>query len=151
LHDIGKVGIPDLILRKPGRLTPEEFAIIQQHSLIGDAILKRSPAMALARLVARSHHEHWDGTGYPDGLVADGIPLVARLVAVVDVFDALMSTRPYKGPWQLEAAISEIERGQGTHFDPGVVKAFLSLYRQGKFLDLIAKAVAPAPPKPTFE
>jgi len=151
LHDIGKVGIPDLILRKPGPLTAEEFAIIKQHSLIGDAILKRSPAMALARLVARSHHEHWDASGYPDGLAGEDIPLVARLVAVVDVFDALMSTRPYKGPWQLEAAISEIERGSGGHFDPRVVNSFLTLYREGKFLDLIAKAVAPAPPLPTFD
>lgn len=151
LHDIGKVGIPDQILRKPGRLTAEEFAIIQQHALIGDAILKRSPAMALARLVARSHHEHWDGSGYPDGAAGENIPLVARLVAVVDVFDALMSTRPYKGPWQLEAAIHEIEKGSGSHFDPQVVTAFFSLYRQEKFLDLIAKAIAPAPAMPIFE
>jgi len=151
LHDIGNVGIPDLILRKPGRLTAEEFAIIQQHSLIGDAILKRSPAMALARLVARSHHEQWNGSGYPDGASGEDIPMVARLVAVVDVFDALMSTRPYKGPWQLDVAVSEIERGSGSHFDPRVVAAFLNLYRQGKFLDLIAKAVAPTPAMPTFD
>lgn len=151
LHDIGKVGIPDQILRKPGRLTAEEFAIVQQHALIGDAILKRSPAMALARLVARSHHEHWDGTGYPDATKGADIPLVARLVAVVDVFDALVSTRPYKGPWQLEDAVGEIEKGRGTHFDPHVVDAFLNLHRQSKFLDLIAKAVAPSPALPTFE
>jgi response regulator RpfG family c-di-GMP phosphodiesterase len=141
LHDIGKVGIPDDILRKPGKLTAEEFEVIKQHSKIGDSILKRSPALANARIVARSHHEHWDGNGYPDGLRGDAIPYVARLVAVVDVFDALLSARPYKGPWQVEKSIAEIERGLGNHFDPVIAKTFISLYTRGALHDLIEMSV----------
>ena len=137
LHDIGKVGIPDDILRKPGKLTAEEFEVIKQHSKIGDSILKRSPALANARIVARSHHEHWNGSGYPDGLQGNDIPYVARLVAVVDVFDALLSTRPYKGAWQVEHAIGEIERGLGHHFDPVIAKKFIALYESGALQDLI--------------
>jgi len=145
LHDIGKVGIPDSVLRKPGKLTPEEFAVIQRHSEIGDSILKHSPSLAVARLVARSHHERWDGSGYPDGLIGDDIPYVARLVAIVDVFDALISARPYKGPWQAEAAAAEIERGVGTLFDPLPAQAFLVLYRRGDLADLVAAAHEASP------
>ncbi len=145
LHDIGKVGIPDAVLRKPGSLTREEFAVIQQHSLIGDTILKRSPAMALARLVARYHHERWDGSGYPDGKAGETIPYVARIVAVVDVFDALMSVRPYKGPWSEEQAVAEIEAGTGKHFDPVVARAFLAICKRGGFADLIQSANGEAP------
>jgi response regulator RpfG family c-di-GMP phosphodiesterase len=140
LHDIGKVGIPDTVLRKPGSLTAQEFAVIQQHSVIGDTILKRSPAMALARLVARSHHERWDGSGYPDGTAGTAIPYVARIVAVVDVFDALMSTRPYKGPWSADRAIAEIAAGSGTHFEPAIAEAFLAICRRGGFDDLVSAA-----------
>lgn len=145
LHDIGKVGIPDGVLRKPGKLTPEEFEVIKSHAKIGDAILKRSPALAVARLVARSHHERWDGNGYPDGTAGDDIPYVARIVAVVDVFDALISARPYKGPWQVSEAIAEIERGRGKHFDPHVAGAFLAIYQRGELGDLIDAAVAKEP------
>ena len=146
LHDIGKVGIPDAVLRKPGKLTPEEFAVIKRHSAIGDSILMRSPSLAVARLVARSHHERWDGSGYPDGLAGEDIPYVARLVAIVDVFDALISARPYKGPWQAEDAAAEIERGAGTMFELKPAQAFLALYRRGALADLIAAALAPSPP-----
>jgi putative two-component system response regulator len=147
LHDIGKVGIPDDILRKPGRLTTDEFEIIKQHSIIGDSILRRSPVLETARVVARSHHEHWDGSGYPDGLQGENIPYVARLVAVADVFDALLSARPYKGPWQVDQAIAEIERGAGKYFDPRIAGAFISLYARGALQDLIkTSSSSPAVP-----
>ncbi|MEI6559011.1 MAG: HD domain-containing phosphohydrolase [Rhodospirillaceae bacterium] len=138
LHDVGKVGIPDNILRKPGKLTEEEFALMQRHTRIGEAVLSRSSSLVVARQVAMSHHEHWDGLGYPKGLKGAEIPFPARMVAVVDVFDALISMRPYKAPWMAAQAADEIARGSGTHFDPTVVDAFLALYRQGDFDDLIA-------------
>lgn len=141
LHDVGKVGIPDNILRKPGKLTPEEFAVMQRHTRIGDTVLSRSPSLAVARVVAKSHHERWNGSGYPDGLAGDTIPFAARIVAVADVFDALVSARPYKGPWTAEKAAAEIEAGTGQHFDPRVAEAFLKLYRDGRVDDLIAAAL----------
>lgn len=138
LHDIGKVGIPDNILRKPGKLTAEEFAVMKRHTRIGDAVLSRSVSLAVARVVAKSHHERWDGSGYPDGLSGEDIPYPARIVAVADVFDALLSIRPYKQQWQEADAAAQIQLGRGTHFDPQVVDAFLDLYRDGRFDDLIA-------------
>jgi response regulator RpfG family c-di-GMP phosphodiesterase len=138
LHDIGKVGIPDNILRKPGKLTEDEFAIMKRHTRIGDAVLSRSVSLAVARVVAKSHHERWDGSGYPDGLQGEDIPYPARIVAVADVFDALLSVQPYKQPWQEADAAGQIELGRGTHFDPQVVDAFMDLYRDGRFDDLIA-------------
>ena len=141
LHDVGKVGIPDHILRKPGPLTEEEFAEIQRHTLIGDAVLKRSPSLAMARLVARSHHEKWNGLGYPDGCKGDAIPFVARLVAVVDVFDALVSVRPYKGAWQKAAALAQIREGSGQHFDPVIADTFAALIEKGDMDDLIEAAI----------
>ena len=146
LHDVGKVGIPDSVLRKPGKLTAEEFTVIQRHTRIGDTILARSPALAISRVVARSHHERWNGSGYPDGLAGESIPFVARLVAVVDVFDALVSTRPYKGAWQAEKAVEEITLGIGTHFEPRIAEAFLKLCKRGDFDDLIAAALKPEAP-----
>jgi len=143
LHDVGKVGIPDQILRKPGPLSEGEFEVIKRHTLIGDAVLKRSPALSAARLVARSHHEKWDGTGYPDGLAGEAIPWVARLVAVVDAFDALISARPYKTSWTPEQAAAEIREGIGTHFDPRIATAFLTLFGSGSLDDLIAAASLP--------
>ena len=141
LHDVGKVGIPDHILRKPGSLSEEEFVQMQRHTLIGDAVLARSPSLAMARLVARSHHEKWNGNGYPDKLKGEAIPFVARLVAVVDVFDALVSARPYKGPWQKMEALEQIRRGRGTHFEPAIADAFLALIDKGEVDDLIDAAV----------
>jgi response regulator RpfG family c-di-GMP phosphodiesterase len=140
LHDVGKVGIPDVILRKPGRLTEDEFAQMQRHTLIGDAVLKRSPSLALARVVARSHHEQWNGNGYPDKLKGEDIPYVARLVAVVDVFDAMVSVRPYKGAWQKTAALAYIRTGSGQHFDPVIADTFAALVENGEMDDLIAAA-----------
>lgn len=138
LHDVGKVGIPDNILRKPGKLTPEEFTVIQSHTRIGDAVLRRSPSLAVSRIVARSHHERWDGKGYPDGLRGEEIPFAARVVAVVDVFDALVSMRPYKTAWTPDDALQEIIQGKNQHFDPRVADAFIELYREGQLDDLLA-------------
>ena len=140
LHDVGKVGIPDNILRKPGRLSESEFALIQRHTQIGDSILKRSPSLASSRIVARSHHERWDGTGYPDRLAGEAIPLSARIVAVVDVFDALVSHRPYKGIWVADKAINEIRQGIGSHFDPRIADSFIGLFERGELDDLITAA-----------
>jgi putative two-component system response regulator len=128
LHDIGKVGIPDRILLKPGRLTPEEMEVMKQHTTIGARILagSRSSTMTLAEEIALTHHERWDGTGYPRGLRGDAIPAAGRVTAVVDVFDALCSRRPYKAPMLPEAAISIVVEGRSTHFDPAVVDSFLA-------------------------
>ncbi len=143
LHDVGKVGIPDNLLRKAGPLDRDEYNAIQRHTRIGDAVLSRSVSLGVARVIARSHHEHWDGSGYPNGLQGVEIPFAARLVAVADVFDALISRRPYKEPWKPERAAAEIEACSGTHFDPQVVKAFMQLYRQHDLDDLIALADPP--------
>jgi putative two-component system response regulator len=131
LHDIGKVGIRDEILLKPGRLTAEEFEVMQQHAVIGANILDQAVTrsqsggfLAMAALIARFHHERFDGTGYPAGLVGKEIPLAARIVAVADVYDALTSVRPYKPAFPEDEARSTIERGSGRHFDPVIVEAF---------------------------
>ncbi len=127
MHDIGKVGTPDYILLKPGRLNPEEMDVMRQHALIGYNILKSSEAkmLQLAAEIAYSHHERFDGTGYPNGLKGDAIPLVGRIVAVADVFDALTNVRPYKQAWTLEAAKAFLLENSGTHFDPQCVDALL--------------------------
>jgi len=126
LHDLGKVAIPDEILLKPGKLDPDEFRIVQDHTLIGVRILagSRSKLLQLAEEIALTHHERWDGQGYPYGLEGEQIPLSGRIIAVVDVFDALTSRRPYKEPWSVSAAMDEIARLSGLHFDPQVVGAF---------------------------
>ncbi|WP_344982541.1 HD-GYP domain-containing protein, partial [Deinococcus rubellus] len=128
LHDLGKLCVPDQILRKPGRLTPEEWGVMQSHVVQGHDLATRIAGLAGQTLdVIRSHHEHWDGRGYPDGLAGTAIPLGARIFAVCDVYDALISERPYKKAWSHEEAVSEIKREVGHHFDPDVVRAFLSL------------------------
>ncbi len=126
LHDIGKIGIADAILSKPGKLTPEEMAIMREHVSIGARILERgsSELIRTAELIAQSHHEKWDGTGYPDQLSGTDIPIEARIVAIADVFDALCSERPYKAAWPIEKAYAEIIRCSGAHFDPTCVAAF---------------------------
>ncbi len=128
LHDVGKVGIPDMILLKPDRLSEAEFTIMKQHAVHGWEILKDSSSQ-LVRLAARiaiSHHEKFDGSGYPAGLAGDSIPLEGRIVAVADVFDALTSTRPYKVAWPMEKAVEFLVEQRGRHFDPACVDAFLS-------------------------
>jgi putative two-component system response regulator len=155
LHDIGKIGIPDTILLKRAALTPEEFALMQSHARIGAEILSGSEFAILnsAEEIARAHHERWDGGGYPDGLVCDEIPLPARLVAVADVFDALVHERPYKSAWPVDRAVAEIVRLAGIQFDPDVVSAFAQL-DHGALLAPIAiptGAPAAAPPHPPLE
>ncbi len=127
MHDIGKVGTPDTILLKPGRLNPDEMEIMRQHALIGYNILKSSEAkmLQLAAEIAYSHHERFDGTGYPNGLKGEAIPLAGRIVAVADVFDALTNVRPYKQAWTLDAARAFLIENSGSHFDPACVNALL--------------------------
>ncbi len=131
LHDIGKIGIPDHVLLKPGRLTPEEFEIMKTHTTIGARILSgsRSPMLQTAREIALTHHERWDGRGYA-GLVGDAIPLSGRIVAVADTFDALTQQRPYKEAWSWDAAIAAIDAERGLQFDPEVIDAFLRVMRR---------------------
>ena len=129
MHDIGKIAIPDSVLLKPGRLDDDERQIMQTHAERGAAVLagSKSPLIQMAENIARSHHERWDGTGYPSGLAGEEIPLAARICAVCDVFDALISKRPYKEAWPPSSALDEIQRGSGSHFDPEVVRAFLEI------------------------
>jgi len=127
LHDVGKIGIPDAILFKPGPLSPEEFSVMTTHTTIGAQLLAggRSAITMMAERVARSHHERWDGAGYPDRLAGTEIPLEARIVAVADFYDALTSDRPYRRAWSSERTVDAILASRGAHFDPQVVDAFL--------------------------
>jgi putative two-component system response regulator len=129
LHDVGKIGIPDGILLKPGRLSDPEMAIMRTHTRIGARILARgrSPMMTMAERIALSHHERWDGAGYPEGRAGEAIPLEARIVAVADFYDALTHDRPYRPAWTPAQTRAEIARGAGAHFDPQVAQAFLSM------------------------
>lgn len=129
LHDLGKIGIPDGVLLKPGRLTPQERAFMETHTTIGARILAHglSPMIVMAERIALSHHEKWDGTGYPAGLAGEAIPLEARIVALADFYDALSHDRPYRAAWPVADVLGEIERQTGKHFDPDVTRAFLSL------------------------
>ncbi|HMM46773.1 MAG TPA: response regulator [Thiobacillaceae bacterium] len=126
MHDIGKIGVPDHVLLKPGRHTPEEQEIMRLHPLIGYEILAGSPSryLQMGAVIALGHHEKFDGTGYPQGLTGEAIPLAARVVAVADVFDALMSPRPYKRAWSFEEALQYVRTESGKHFDPDCVRAF---------------------------
>jgi response regulator RpfG family c-di-GMP phosphodiesterase len=139
LHDVGKIGIPDAILLKPDKLTPAEFDVMKKHCELGLKVLSPRAAqdkmqascdmsmlLQMAREIAVSHHEKWDGSGYPAGLAGEQIPLVARIVAVADVFDALTSKRPYKPAFSLEKSQAIIAEGRGKHFDPQVADAFLA-------------------------
>ena len=128
LHDVGKIAIPDRILLKEGKLTPEEFTIMKSHAEVGSRILKggQSSEVIMAEEIARTHHERWDGSGYPAGLAGEEIPLTGRIVAVCDVFDALTSARPYKRAWTVEEATQEIANQSGRHFDPALVEKFLA-------------------------
>ncbi len=134
MHDIGKIGVPDAILRKPGRLTPEEFEQIKQHSEIGAELLDNAsesdPLLQMAKSIALTHHEKWDGTGYPSGLAGEDIPIEGRIVAIVDVFDALTSERPYKRGWSIEDAATLIRNNRGKHFDPELVDLFFAHFEE---------------------
>lgn len=145
LHDIGKVGIPDHILLKPGKLTPEEFEVMKTHTTLGgnaiaaaeDRVNTKSVFLRIARQIALGHHEKWDGSGYPFGLKGDDIPIPARLMAVADVYDALLSRRVYKSGMGYAEAAAIIIEGSGTHFDPDVVDAFVAI--QGEFIEIAEK------------
>jgi len=128
LHDVGKIGVPDQILLSPDPLSDEEFEVMKTHTRIGGDLLGGSefPLLRAAAEVARTHHERWDGAGYPDGLGGSDIPLMGRIVALADTFDALMHQRPYKEAWTLEQTLTEIEESREAHFDPDVVDAFRS-------------------------
>ncbi|MGC2166042.1 MAG: HD domain-containing phosphohydrolase [Gallionella sp.] len=132
MHDIGKIGIPDHILLKPGRLTADEVTIMKTHPLIGFQILQNSPSkyLSMGAEIALSHHEKFDGSGYPHGAQGDEIPLVARIVAVADVFDALTSRRPYKSKWSNEAGLAYLTSNSGKHFDPACIDAFATNFDQ---------------------
>jgi putative two-component system response regulator len=132
LHDVGKIGIPDCILLKAGPLTPCEWDTMKTHTTIGARILSsgRSEFMHLAQEIAQSHHERWDGTGYPDGLKGTRIPLAARIVSIADVFDALSSDRPYRPAYTVEDSCRAIELGSRTMFDPSLVEVFRSIVPQ---------------------
>ena len=129
MHDVGKIGIPDAVLQKPGPLDPQEWATMRRHPEIGAEIIGEHPSgvLRLARSVALAHHEKWDGSGYPAGLAGEHIPLEARIVAVADVFDALTSVRPYKKAWAPEDAMAHIAAQAGQHFDPELVHLFAPL------------------------
>lgn len=131
LHDVGKIGIPDSILLKPGKLSPEEFTLVKTHTIIGARILSgsRFPILRIAEDIAYSHHERWDGGGYT-GIRGEDIPLAGRIVTVADVFDALTHNRPYKAAWSIGDAVAEIERERGRQFDPALVDAFLRVIDQ---------------------
>jgi putative two-component system response regulator len=143
LHDIGKVGIPDRILLKPGSLTPEEFTVMKTHTTLGKLAIesaearlgKHVPFLQCAKDIAYSHQEKWDGSGYPEGLSGDAIPLSARLMAVADVYDALITRRVYKPAFTHEVAVDLIKKGRGKHFDPDIADAFMSI-------DMHFKAIA---------
>ncbi|MEP6550737.1 MAG: HD domain-containing phosphohydrolase [Gemmatimonadales bacterium] len=134
LHDVGKIGIPDAILLKPGRLTPKERRIMETHVAIGAEMLAggRSPLVQGAERIARGHHERWDGKGYPDGLAKEHIPIEARIVGVADFLDALTHNRPYRRAWSVAKTVAKIVAGRGTHFDPIVVDAMLAIRSAGQ-------------------
>ncbi len=138
LHDIGKIGIPDNILNKPGKLDDAEFSIMKSHAQRGFEILKEieiDPDLALG---AGYHHEKFDGSGYPSGLKGDNIPEIARMIAVADAFDAMFSTRPYRKKMPLDEVAAELKRCEGTQFAPEMVEVFLKLIEEGKFNDSAA-------------
>ncbi len=145
LHDIGKVGVPDSVLMKPGKLTDEEFAVMKEHALLGKRAIEEAELrlgmkvdfLNFAKEIACYHHEKWDGTGYPEGLAADDIPVTARLMALADVYDALISGRVYKPPFDHKKARDIIVEGKSKHFDPDVVEAFLAV--EEEFLAIAMK------------
>src|SRR6202040_2883241 len=139
LHDIGKVGIPDAILRKPGRLDPDEYALMKKHSEYGWAVLRMLPGFERAALDILHHHESFDGKGYPAGLKETEVPVVSRIVSVIDAFDAMVSSRPYRKGLPFEEAVRRLILASGTQFDPVVVQCFLS-FAQTEMADVFAAA-----------
>jgi len=134
LHDVGKIGIPDRVLLKPGKLDGEEWEVMKTHAMIGASMLadSRSELLQLAESIARTHHERWDGTGYPNRLRGEDIPIAGRICSICDVYDALVSPRPYKNAWAREDALAEIAAQSGRQFDPQLVEAFVGLFGEGE-------------------
>ena len=131
LHDLGKIGVPDGILLKPGPLTNAEWETMREHTLLGEVIVARIPFLGgVAQQIIASHHERWDGAGYPRGLKGDEIPLAARIFTLVDSFDAMTSARPYRKALSLERALDEIAKGSGTQFEPRLAEKFVALMRE---------------------
>jgi putative two-component system response regulator len=132
MHDVGKIGVPDSILEKAGPLTPDEWSIVKRHPVIGAGIIGRhnNELLEMARVIALTHHERWDGSGYPRGLRGEAIPLVGRIVAIADAFDALTNTRPYKQAWPVEEAVALLRREAGRQFDPRLVPKFIEMMPQ---------------------
>ena len=145
LHDVGKVGIPDAILSKPGELDPAEWEFMRRHTIIGERIVSGAPALAQVGRLVRSSHERWDGTGYPDELGGEEIPIGSRVIAVCDAFDAMQSERPYKAGRETSEALSELRRNSGTQFDPAVVEAFCVVIAD-ELADAARRMVAAAVP-----
>ena len=131
LHDVGKIGVPDAILKKPGRMDDEERRVMETHPALGEVIVRKAPKLAAALPGVRHHHERWDGGGYPDGLAGEQIPLLARILALADTFDAMTSDRPYRKGLSWDTALGEVARGAGTQFDPSLAPLFVSLMREG--------------------
>ena len=129
LHDAGKVGVPDSILKKPGPLDPDEWRVMRMHPEFSWAVLRLVPGLEKASLYALHHHEKFNGSGYPSGLKADEIPIGSRIVSVIDAFDAMVASRPYKEGLPLEEALGRLVRDSGTHFDPAVVQHFIPIAR----------------------
>lgn len=134
LHDVGKIGVPDAILKKAAPLTAEERAIMETHPVLGEVIVRKAPQLEDALPGVRHHHERWDGKGYPDGLAGERIPFVARVLALADTFDAMTSDRPYRKGLSVDIALAEIEKGAGTQFDPTLVPPFIQMMREGEML-----------------
>ena len=149
MHDVGKIAIPDRILLKPGKLEPDEWEIMKSHAAVGAELLagSRSPVVQLGEQIALTHHERWDGSGYPRGLRGEEIPFSARVVAVCDVFDALISDRPYKQAWSVDRALEELQTERGGHFEPRLVDAFEAVFTDmvGIVEQVAAEHGAPAP------
>ena len=142
MHDVGKIGIPDAVLQKPGPLDDREWEIMKRHPLIGAEILgqHQSGLLAMAQRIAVAHHEKWDGSGYPNGVAGEDIPIEARIIAIADVFDALTSVRPYKEAWPVEKAVDHLRAHAGKHFDPRLIELFIGelpaiLEVRGRFLE----------------
>lgn len=136
LHDIGKIGVPDLVLNKPGRLTDEEFTLMKQHTIFGNDILKAINTIPGVDIGTKYHHERYDGRGYPEGLKGEDIPYVARIIAVADSYDAMTSNRVYRKHLTYEQVISELEKGEGTQFDPDIAKIMVQLIKDGMIKDI---------------
>ena len=143
MHDVGKIGIPDAVLQKPGPLDDREWEIMKRHPLIGAEIIgqHQSGLLSMAQRIAVAHHEKWDGSGYPNGVAGEDIPIEARIIAIADVFDALTSVRPYKEAWSVEKAVEHLRAQAGKHFDPRLIELFIEelpaiVEVRGRFLEV---------------